>query len=66
MVALEGEAWCTEYFAGGFQLDFIAEGDVGALDVNGFFLAIYFDGHGGATISKEAELFICDFNITWL
>ena len=31
--------------ARGFQLDFIAEGDVGELDVNWFFLAIYFDGH---------------------
>ena len=32
--------------AEGFQLDFIAEGDVGTLDVNGFFQAIYFDRHG--------------------
>ena len=30
----------------GFKLDFIAEGYVGTLDVNGFFLIIYFDGHG--------------------
>ena len=29
-----------------FQLDFIAEGDVCTLYVNGFFLAIYFDGYG--------------------
>ena len=32
--------------ARGFQLDFIAEGDVGTLHIYGFFLAIHFDGHG--------------------
>ena len=42
--------------AGGFQLDFIAEGDVDALDVNGLFLAIYFDGHG----EKKFQLAIPD------
>ena len=39
----------THYYTllrtGGFKLDFIAEGDVGTLDFNRFFLAIYFDGN---------------------
>ena len=39
-----------------YTTSFIAEGDVGALDVNGFFLAIYFDGHG----EKKFQLAIPD------
>ena len=46
----------TSIRARGFQLDFIAEGDVCTLNVNGFFLANYFDGHG----EKKLQLIIPD------
>jgi hypothetical protein len=29
-----------------YHIDFIAEGDVLTLHINGLFLAVYFDGHG--------------------
>ena len=47
---------------GGFQLDFIAKGDVGTLDVNGFFLGNpghLFDGYG------EKKLQLTILNMVW-
>ena len=47
-----------------FQLDFIAEGDVGTLNVDGFFLAIYFDGHAEKMLQLSARSQKSDVSLT--